>query len=85
MAREKSVDRRDGIAEQKFFVSGIDCKNTGPGCANDRANKRKKGRKGKKKEKGERKTRSRPIDPAGLITMQIDCRYFFAGGKLIFR
>lgn len=48
MAREKSVDRRDGIAEQKFFVSGIDCKNTGPGCANDRANKRKKGRKEKK-------------------------------------
>lgn len=48
MAREKSVDRRDGIAEQKFFVSGIDCKNTGPGCANDRANKREKGRKGKK-------------------------------------
>lgn len=48
MAREKSVDRRDGIAEQKFFVSGIDCKNTGPGCANDRANKREKGRKEKK-------------------------------------
>lgn len=48
MAREKSVDRRDGIAEQKFFVSGIDCKNTDPGCANDRANKREKGRKEKK-------------------------------------
>lgn len=48
MAREKSVDRRDEIAEQKFFVSGIDCKNTGPGCANDRANKREKGRKEKK-------------------------------------
>lgn len=84
MAREKSVDRRDGIAEQKFFVSGIDCKNTGPGCANDRANKREKGRK-EKKEKRERKTRSRPIDPVRLITMQIDCRYFFAGSKLIFR
>lgn len=56
MAREKSIDRRDGIAEQKFFVSGIDCKNTGPGCANDRANKREKEKKGKGRKENAVKT-----------------------------